>query len=50
MQFKLTGTSKGGGFHTYSAFSKKAGGGKLYIPAQEGVEPKESINVTVPKA
>ena len=46
-QFKLTGESKGGQFHVYSAFNKKSGGGKVYIPVKEGVEPKDSVNVTV---
>lgn len=50
MKFTLQKSSKGGKFHVYGAFSKRAGGGKLYIPAKEGVEPAESINVTVPKS
>lgn len=50
MKFELQKSSKGGNFHVYSAFNKRSGGGKLYLPAKEGVEPKASINVTVPKA
>ena len=47
MQFKLTGTSKGEKFHTYTAFSKRAGGGKLYVPVKKGQEPKDVINVKI---
>jgi len=46
MQFKLKGASKGEKFHVYEAFGK-TGGGKLYVPIKEGVEPKQTLNVKV---
>lgn len=47
MQFKLVGQSKGEKFHTYQGFSKRAGGGKLYVPVKKGVEPTPTIDVKI---
>lgn len=50
MKFTLKKQSKGGKFHVYGAFSKRAGGGTIYLPVKEGVEPQESLNIAMPKA
>jgi len=47
MKMQLQGQSKGEKFHIYRAFSKRAGGGTLYVPVKKGVEPKDTIEVKV---